>query len=398
MKIGIYGGTFNPIHRGHMAAARQAAKALELDKLLLIPTRVPPHKALTEDVAGPEHRLEMTRFAVQALNLDGVAEASDLELRREGKSYTLDTLREIRALYPKGELFLLLGTDMFLTFHQWRHPEEIAKLCTLCAFHRSALDSAGDFASQKRRLERKFGAHVKFVDLQEVVDISSTRLRQMLPAGQGREFLAPAVYGCILREGLYGTNADLRRLSLEDLRCVALSMLDPRRIPHVLGTEETAAALALRWGADEESARRAALLHDCTKKFDKELQLALCRQYGIEPDAAERREGKLLHAITGAAVAYADFGVSGEVRDAIRWHTTGKADMTLLEKIIYLADYIEPTRDFCDLTELRRLAFEDLDGALLLGFTMAVEDLAKKGMPVHPNSVLARDYLKGKRP
>ena len=381
-----------------MAAARQAAEALKLDKLLLIPTRVPPHKALTEDVAGPEHRLEMTRFAVQALNLDGVAEASDLELRREGKSYTLDTLREIRALYPKGELFLLLGTDMFLTFHQWRHPEEIAKLCTLCAFHRSALDSAGDFASQKRRLERKFGAHVKFVDLQGVVDISSTRLRQMLPAGQGREFLAPAVYGCILREGLYGTNADLRRLSLEDLRCVALSMLDPRRIPHVLGTEETAAALALRWGADEESARRAALLHDCTKKFDKELQLALCRQYGIEPDAAERREGKLLHAITGAAVAYADFGVSGEVRDAIRWHTTGKADMKLLEKIIYLADYIEPTRDFCDLTELRRLAFEDLDGALLLGFTMAVEDLAKKGMPVHPNSVLARDYLKGKRP
>lgn len=381
-----------------MAAARQAAEALKLDKLLLIPTRVPPHKALTEDVAGPEHRLEMARFAVQALNLDGVAEASDLELRREGKSYTLDTLREIRALYPKGELFLLLGTDMFLTFHQWRHPEEIAKLCTLCAFHRSALDSAGDFASQKRRLERKFGAHVKFVDLQEVVDISSTRLRQMLPAGQGREFLAPAVYGCILREGLYGTNADLRRLSLEDLRCVALSMLDPRRIPHVLGTEETAAALALRWGADEESARRAALLHDCTKKFDKELQMALCRQYGIEPDAAERREGKLLHAITGAAVAYADFGVSGEVRDAIRWHTTGKADMTLLEKIIYLADYIEPTRDFCDLTELRRLAFEDLDGALLLGFTMAVEDLAKKGMPVHPNSVLARDYLKGKRP
>ena len=396
MKIGIYGGTFNPIHRGHMAAARQAAEALKLDKLLLIPTRVPPHKALTEDVAGPEHRLEMTRFAVQALNLDGVAEASDLELRREGKSYTLDTLREIRALYPKGELFLLLGTDMFLTFHQWRHPEEIAKLCTLCAFHRSALDSAGDFASQKRRLERKFGAHVKFVDLQEVVDISSTRLRQMLPAGQGREFLAPAVYGCILREGLYGTNADLRRLSLEDLRCVALSMLDPRRIPHVLGTEETAAALALRWGADEESARRAALLHDCTKKFDKELQLALCRQYGIEPDAAERREGKLLHAITGAAVAYADFGVSGEVRDAIRWHTTGKADMTLLEKIIYLADYIEPTRDFCDLRRLRSLAFQDLDQAMLLGFTMAVEDLSRQGGVVHPNSVRARDYLKGK--
>ena len=394
MKTGIYGGTFNPIHNGHLHIVEELRRGLGLDRVLLIPTRVPPHKE-AENLASPAQRLEMCRLAAGDIPW---LELCRIEMDREGKSYTLDTLREIRALYPKGELFLLLGTDMFLTFHQWRHPEEIAKLCTLCAFHRSALDSAGDFASQKRRLERKFGAHVKFVDLQEVVDISSTRLRQMLPAGQGREFLAPAVYGCILREGLYGTNADLRRLSLEDLRCVALSMLDPRRIPHVLGTEETAAALALRWGADEESARRAALLHDCTKKFDKELQLALCRQYGIEPDAAERREGKLLHAITGAAVAYADFGVSGEVRDAIRWHTTGKADMTLLEKIIYLADYIEPTRDFCDLTELRRLAFEDLDGALLLGFTMAVEDLAKKGMPVHPNSVLARDYLKGKRP
>ena len=81
---------------------------------------------------------------------------------------------------------------------------------------------------------------------------------------------------------------------------------------------------------------------------------------------------------------------------AIAWHTTGKANMSLLEKIIYLADYIEPTRDFCDLRSLRHLAFEDLDRALLLGFTMAVPDLAKKGMPLHPNSVYARDYLKGK--
>ena len=110
----------------------------------------------------------------------------------------------------------------------------------------------------------------------------------------------------------------------------------------------------------------------------------------------EQREEKLLHARTGAVMASEVFGVSREIEEAIRWHTTGKADMTLLEKIIYLADYIEPTRDFCDLTELRRLSFEDLDRALLLGFTMAVEDLAKKGMPVHPDSVYARDYLKGK--
>jgi len=182
---------------------------------------------------------------------------------------------------------------------------------------------------------------------------------------------------------------------LDQLRCVAITMLKPSRVPHVLGTEETAAKLAVRWGADEDAARRAALLHDCTKRFSRELHLVICRQYKIELDDMERREEKLLHALSGAALAASMFGVSREVEDAIRWHTTGKADMTLLEKIIYLADYIEPTRSFCDLTELRRLAFEDLDQALLLGFTMAVEDLGRKGMAVHPNSVYARDYLKG---
>ena len=105
---------------------------------------------------------------------------------------------------------------------------------------------------------------------------------------------------------------------------------------------------------------------------------------------------KLYHAISGAAVARHIFGVSPGIESAIRWHTTGKADMTTLEKIIYLADYIEPTRDFCDLTELRALAFQNLDRAMLLGLTMAVHDLKERGMAVHSNSVYARDYLKGK--
>ena len=118
--------------------------------------------------------------------------------------------------------------------------------------------------------------------------------------------------------------------------------------------------------------------------------------YRIPLDAYEKKEEKLLHAKTGAAVARAVYGVSDEVYQAIFWHTTGKPGMTLLEKIMYLADYIEPTRDFCDLTELRRLAFEDLDRATLLGLTMAVRDLQVKGMVLHPNSVRARDYLKGR--
>lgn len=396
MKIGVYGGTFNPIHLGHMEAAKFAAAYLRLDKLILIPAGIPPHKALREDVAGPRHRLDMTCLAAQAMELEGVVEVSALELEREGKSYTVDTVSQLHRQFPQDQLYFLMGTDMFLSFQYWRQPEEIARLCTLCAFGRSEADTEELFAVQRRYLAERFGADIVTIALPKIIDVSSTQLRKRLARGEGRQYLAPTVYGYILREGLYGVNADLRHLSLEDLRCAALSMLKHQRIPHVLGTEETAAKLARRWGADEEDARRAALLHDCTKKWSREQHLAFCRQYGIELDEMEQREEKLLHARTGAVMASEVFGVSREIEEAIRWHTTGKADMTLLEKIIYLADYIEPTRDFCDLTELRRLSFEDLDRALLLGFTMAVEDLAKKGMPVHPDSVYARDYLKGK--
>ena len=395
MNIGIYGGTFNPIHLGHLAAAKQAVEQLKLDRLYVVPAGIPPHKLLVEGAAGHVHRLEMTRLGIQALELPDVLEVSDMELRREGKSYTWETVETLKKQHPKDTLYLLMGTDMFLSFQSWKHPRRIAQMCTLGVFRRSKNDSEAVLRRHMAFLQESCGAKSVLVELQQVVDISSSQLRQELSQGRGKPYLDPVVYGYILREGLYGVKKDLTHLSLKDLRCAALSMLAHSRIPHVLGTEETAARLAQRWGADEGEARRAALLHDCTKKESREQQLALCRQYHVAVDKPEKLETKLLHAITGAAVAEQVFGLSPAAVSAIRWHTTGKPDMTLLEKIIYLADYIEPTRNFCDLRELRRLAFEDLDRAMLLGFTMAVEDLQKKGMVVHPDSVRARDYLKG---
>lgn len=391
MKIGIYGGTFNPIHTGHMAAAKFAMEYLKLDLLYLIPAGLPPHKTLAEDTPAAEHRMNMTRLA--ALTIGKNVKALDIELCRTGKSYTVDTLREIRSLHPEDELYFLMGTDMFLTFQKWYKPEEIARLCTICAFGRSEADTEELFAVQREYLAKTLGANVVTIVLPKIVEISSTELREKLKNGDGRKFLHPAVYGYILREGLYGTDRDLKNLTLDEFRCAALSMLKPSRVPHVLGTEETAAKLAQRWGVEEETARRAALLHDCTKKLNREQHLALCRQYTIELDEIELREEKLLHAKTGAAIAAEIFGASDEIRQAISFHTTGKADMTTLEKIIYLADYIEPTRSFCDLAELRCLAMEDLDRAMLMSFTMSVDELVRKGGVVHPSSIQARDYL-----
>ena len=395
MKIGIYGGSFNPIHLGHMAAAKFAIEYLGLDRLYLVPVGIPPHKELAEGTPAPRHRRAMAELAGQAIGEQ--VKVLDLELKRQGKSYTLDTVRSIHKQHPKEHLYLLMGTDMFLTFQYWRNPREIAELCTICAFGRSEADTEELFAPQRAYLHETLGADVVTLVLPQLVDISSTKLREQLCGGSGNQFLLPAVYGYILVHHLYGTRADLKHLPLDLLRPAALSLLDQRRVPHVLGTEEEAAKLALRWGASEEDARRAALLHDCTKRLSRSDHLKLCKQYGIPVDNQEKKTGgKLLHAKTGAALARDLFGVSDEIYNAIYWHTTGKADMTLLEKIIYLADYIEPTRNFGVLQELRPLAYENLDKALLRGFTIAVEDLSRKGMVLHPNSVRARDYLKGK--
>ena len=253
MKIGVYGGTFNPIHRGHLSAASAAAEQLGLDKLLLIPDAIPPHKPLPAGSAGGEDRLEMVRLCTGDLPVS--AEVSDMELRRQGASYTCDTLLALRRAYPADELFLLMGSDMFLSFETWSRPAEICRLATLAVFSRRREDESAVFGRQKIKLEQTYGARITVVRNPHVVEISSTELRERLSRGQGREHLTEPVYGYILRKGLYGTKTDLKRLSPEELRPIALSYLKPKRMPHVLGTEQEAAFLAEKYGADVTSAR-----------------------------------------------------------------------------------------------------------------------------------------------
>ncbi|WP_298030137.1 bis(5'-nucleosyl)-tetraphosphatase (symmetrical) YqeK [uncultured Dysosmobacter sp.] len=396
MKIGVYGGTFNPPHLGHITAARAVMELLKLDRLLLVPAGLPPHKALPAGSPTPEQRLEMTRLAGEQLALGDQVRTLDIEVYRQGKSFTSDTLAQMKAQYPEDELWLLMGTDMFLTLQAWHEPEKILSLAGIAAFGRTEADTEELFAVQRDYLYRTYPqARLFTLTIPGVVDVSSTELREKLAAGKGANLLAPAVYGYILRHGLYGTHADLKRLSLSQLRPVALSYLKHQRIPHVLGAEQEAIRLAERYGADVEKARRAALLHDCTKKLDMDQQLALCKQYGIQLDELERQALKLLHAKTGAAIARDVFGMDAEICEAIRWHTTGRADMTKLEKIIYLADYIEPSRDFPGVDKLREVCYEDLDKGLLMGLEMTIEEMTGMGNPVHRATVEARDWLKG---
>lgn len=391
MKIGIYGGTFDPPHLGHMEAARTAVKVLGLDRLILIPASVPPHKQLPDAAASPEQRLEMVKLMADGLLLPKVAEVSDIELKRDGKSYTSDTLRQLRQRYPNDEFWLLMGTDMFLTLQNWHEADQIMSMASIAAFSRFESDTGEMMQIQGKYLSETYGTKVCIVQLPRIRQVSSTQVRQQR-SGDG---LWPPVWGYILQNGLYGMSADLRKLDEVDLRAVSYSMIRAKRIAHVQGTEQEAVSLARRWGANEVHARRAAILHDCTKYLTLEEQLLLCEKYHVKLDDMERVAVKLLHSKTGAALAEHLFGEEEEICQAICWHTTGKAGMSLLEKILYIADYMEPTRDFEGVERLRKLAYQDLDAAVLLGTEMTIEEMVRYGNPIHPNTLAARDYLKG---
>ncbi len=387
-RIGIYGGTFNPPHTGHVQAAQYAVKALGLDRLLMIPTNISPHKAMAEDCPTPRQRLEMVGLGVQGV--PGI-QVSDIELRREGPSYTWQTVAQLRQSYPDAELILFMGTDMFLSFETWREPARITEEATLAVFYRGDAGEVESIEAQKVKMEQ-LGARVILVK-NPVVDISSTQLRRMLALQCASEFLHPDVEGYIRCNGLYGTGRNLKNLSLEQLQEVAISLLKSNRVAHVLGCRQAAVELARHWGADETDAARAALLHDITKALDGPLQLTLSRAYGMILDAFSIRNTKTLHALTGSWVAQRVFGENDGVVSAIASHTTGKPGMNLLETIIYVADYMEPNRDFPGVDELRRLAYSDIYEALKLGLNMTITMLQQQGREVSPESAQTLTWL-----
>jgi len=387
-RIGIFGGTFNPVHIGHIQAAKQALTALHLDRVLLIPDHIAPHKELPTGSPTPQQRLDMLRIAVQ--DCPGL-EISDIELRREGVSYTYLTIQELKRMYPHDQLVLLMGTDMFTSFDSWRNPKEILKNASLGVFCRGDKKEKQAIAAQKERMEA-MGAQVELAH-NDVIAISSTQMRRLLAFRCAGSFLPEGVLEYIREYRLYNTRAQWKNLPMEALEPIVLSLLNPNRVAHVLGCRDTAVALAKRWGADETDAARAGILHDITKAIDGPLQLTLCEAYGKILDDFSRKYPKTLHALTGSLVAERIFGENKAVVDAIAYHTTGKADMNLLEMIIYVADYMEPNRDFPGVETLRQLAFSDIQAALRLGLEMTMEHLKEQGSEVSPASREALAWL-----
>ena len=383
-RIGIYGGTFNPPHVGHLRAAQAAIDTLQLDKLLLIPACRCPDKETPETL--PQHRVRM----LELLAGDAM-EVSDMELRRGGTSYTVDTVKAVKAQHPDAKLYLCMGSDQFTAFENWKDSDMIASFADLCVFSRGSREEGKTIAQTKARLEAG-GAQVAVVK-NPIVPISSTDLRRLLVFGCAQPFLTEPVHRYILENGLYGTGENYKNLPMEQLETAVISLLKANRVRHTLGCRDTAVELARRWGADETDAARAGILHDVTKALDGPLQLTLCEAYGKILSDFSKKYPKTLHAVTGSLVAQRIFGENEAVVAAIDSHTTGKANMNTLEKIIYVADYMEPNRDFPGVEKLRYLAFTDLDAALKLGLEMTLVHLANQGSEVSPESREALRYL-----
>jgi nicotinate-nucleotide adenylyltransferase len=284
-----------------------------------------------------------------------------------------------------------MGSDMFLSFLNWKNPERILAQAKLAVFCRGDKGEKERIAQQKALLEQQ-GNPVYVVE-NDVVQISSTQMRRLLAFHCADEFLPAGVGDYIREHDLYNVNADWKNLPMEQLEEVVIRLLNPNRVNHVLGCRDTAARLARIWGVDETDAARAGMLHDVTKAIDGPLQLTLCREYGKVLSEFSLKYPKTLHALTGSMVAERIFGENEKVVAAIECHTTGKGNMTMLEKIIYVADYMEPNRDFPGVDKLRHYAETDMDAALKLGLEMTLEHLKRQGAEVSPESRQALEYL-----
>lgn len=386
-KIALFGGTFDPIHRGHIQLALEFSKRLGLDKVLLMPTYVPPHK-VKPDMAPAKDRLEMCRLAAS----DPVLDVSDLEIGRGGASFTADTLEALHGQYPDAQWYLITGADMFMTIGTWWRFEDILSMAVLCAAPRD------DITKEKLRayasnLEKE-GARCVVEDI-PLLPFSSTDIRQRLAAGKSVVgMVTPAVLSYIQEHGLYQSGKSVSLNRDEQFIEIIRGRLTPKRFAHSMAVAERAQELAVRYGGDPARARTAGILHDILKDAGQDAQLQIFRDFGILMNTVERHTPKVWHAHAGALFIERILGLQDEaIVQAVHCHTTGCAGMSLLDKILFVADFTSADRDYPDVEEMRRLSDNSLDEAILYALRYTIRDLLDHNQPIHPDTFAAYNYL-----
>jgi nicotinate-nucleotide adenylyltransferase len=353
MKIGIMGGTFDPIHNGHLYIAKEALSEFSLDKVLFIPTGI---SYMKEGFSKAEDRLAMTGLAVKG---EKHFEVSDIEIKRGGNTYTVDTIRELKEANPKDKFYFIIGTDTLFMLEKWRNPEYIFENVTILVAARA--DEQSDNQKKKaKEYKEKYGAKIKFLSAKEM-PVSSTKIRAGFKIPDCNYRIKP---DCPEKVAKYAVENNLYRPPMTEDEMLELLKddLKPKRIIHSFGVRDTAVKLAEIHGYDVDKARIAGLLHDCAKYESLEDKKTLCGRFAYPISEIEISNPELLHAKAGAALAQLKYGIDDpEIIDAIYYHTTGKPNMDPISLIIFISDYIEPGRNHSPkLDDFRAIAEVDL--------------------------------------
>lgn len=385
MRIGILGGSFNPIHFGHLQLAQWALSEYKLDEVLMMVAKKPPHKDVADDTEA-SMRFEMVKRAVDDINR---ISACDIELEREGVSYTVDTLKQIKEKYNNAKLFLIVGEDMLFSLPTWHRIDEIFTLCEVVAYARPGCD--GDERKEAEKLEKEHNAHIH-VGTFTGLNISSTMVREAVYNAKPISHLVPrCIEEYIYENGLYLP---------ENIRAIQKDIKDTvksKRYRHIMGTVRWAVELAERHGMDTKQARMAALLHDCAKVSPEE-QLKEAKKRNIVPTPIEEISPSLLHARLGAVYAKEKYGVfDEEIIEAIRCHTLCRLGMTRLDKLLYIADKTEPLRSFGGVNTLRKKAWDDLDAGTVACMDYSIAHTRNSGKQLDDTILAAREEIINKR-
>ncbi len=396
-KIGIMGGTFNPIHNVHLIMAEEARRQYGLDQILFMPSQNPPHKD-KQNIASDEHRKRMIQHAIRN---NPYFKFSDLELKREGITYTRDTLAYLIKKQPEDQFYFILGGDSLASMETWRDPAFVFQNCHILAANRDSVDE-DEIPRWIAFYGERYDAVISEIKMPPI-SISSEMIRRKIKQGESIADYCPAVVaGYIQINELYGFHKDSSEC-YADSQSQMLNFLSacqkPARFVHTLGVAVTAANLASVHGCDASKAYLAGMLHDCAKYLTGEEQISECRKAGISLSSVEIQNTVLIHGKLGAFYARTKYGVEDEeILSAITYHTTGRPKMKPLEKIIYLADYMEPGRNMkCkpySLEEIRKMCFCDIDHALFMVLECCVGFLKKSGKPIDPLTLETYQYYK----
>ena len=377
-RIGLLGGTFDPVHFGHLRLAEACREALQLEEIWFIPAALPPHKDWR--ISPYEKR---RRWLEQALAGKDWCRILDIERQREGKSYTYHTLKALRKQEPHCEFYFLTGADSLEKLDTWYRWQDILDLCHFVATSRPGYGGQIPEKLQKEAQKRKGGILCLEID---ALDISSTAVREQIALQRDIARLVPAQ--------IIDEVKDSMEIKVEGYKELLKKRLSVKRYNHSIGVANTSAKLAGMFNGDIERAYLAGLLHDYARELSNSQLLELAMEHDLSHDEVELLQPNLLHGPVGAWLLQEQGIITDEqILNAIRWHTTGHPNMDQLSRIVYIADYIEPNRDFPGVDALRQIAHRDLDLGMLAGLDHTLNFLIQKGGFIHPWSVAVRNEL-----